>query len=270
MAKVRSIVVTGNGVNCEREMAHANVLAGASADIVSIYDLLAGEVCLDEYQLANFPGGFLDGDDMGSAKAGANRYRHARIAGGGERLSDQLARFIESGKCVIGVCNGFQLIIKLGLLPALDGRYFEQTATLTFNDRGRFEDRWVRMKADPESPCVFTRGIETMELPVRHGEGRLVAASDDVLRAVEDRRLVPLRYVDAAGRPTESYPENPNGSPGGIAALCDETGRVFGMMPHPEAFLHRTNHPRWTREPMPDEGQGLAIFRNAVAYLSEA
>ncbi len=268
MAKLRSIVISGNGVNCEMEMAHANRLAGVDAvEIVSIYELLAGEVRLEDYQLINFPGGFLDGDDMGSAKAAATRYRFARVKGDGERLSDQIRGFIEAGKCAIGVCNGFQLLVKLGLLPALSGRYFEQSATLTHNDSGRFEDRWVRLAVDKKSPCVFTRGIDRLELPVRHGEGKYMAVSPEVFREMEAEHLIPLRYADASFLPTEKYPDNPNGSPGGVAGVCDPSGRVFGMMPHPEAYLHRTNHPRWTREDLPENGIGLAFFKNAADFL---
>ncbi|MCB1155204.1 phosphoribosylformylglycinamidine synthase subunit PurQ [bacterium] len=271
MAKLRAIVISGNGVNCEMEMAHANRLAGVDdVRIASIYDLLSGDVRLDDYQLLNMPGGFQDGDDLGSSKAAANRYQHAHAQGADEPIQDQLRRFIDDGKCIIGVCNGFQLLIKLGLLPAIDGKYFQQQATLTFNDRGRFEDRWVRLVVDEQSPCVFTKGMTHLELPVRHGEGKIVPADDDVLAAVKDRHLAPMRYADANGRPTQEYPANPNGSVDAIAALCDETGRVFGVMPHPEAFLHRTNHPRWTREELPEKGAGLAIFRNAVQYLKDS
>jgi phosphoribosylformylglycinamidine synthase subunit PurQ / glutaminase len=271
MPKVRSIVVSGNGVNCENEMAHANRMAGADeVDIVSIYELLAGEASLDSYQLLNFPGGFLDGDDMGSAKAAANRYQYARVAGKDERLSDQLMRFIQAGKCIIGVCNGFQLLVKLGLLPAVGGKYFVQQATLTNNDSGRFENRWVRLLADEKSPCVFTKNLTRMELPIRHGEGKFVVPSKEFLARMNEKHLVPLRYADESFTVTERFPQNPNGSPQGIAGVCDESGRVFGLMPHPEAFQHRTNHPRWTREEMPEEGQGLAIFRNAIEYLKQA
>lgn len=270
MPPIQSLVVTGNGVNCEREMAHANRLAGADrVDVVTVYDWIAGDVRLADYQLLNMPGGFMDGDDMGSAKAAANRYRHAR-AGTGERLADQIRTFVEAGGCVIGVCNGFQLLVKLGLLPAVGGAYFTQQATLTNNLRGRFENRWVRLVADENSPCVFTRGVRRLELPVRHGEGRFVVADASIAAAMRNKSLVPLRYADAGWNPTESFPDNPNGSPDGVAAACDETGRVFGMMPHPEAFLHRTNHPRWTREELPEEGQGVSIFRNAVEYLRGA
>jgi len=158
----------------------------------------------------------------------------------------------------------------LGLLPALDGEYFTQTATLTGNDHGRFEDRWVRVVCDPDSPCVFTRGLEKMELPIRHGEGKFVPASAQVYESMKRKKLVPMRYADAEGNPTEKYPENPNGSIEGVAGLCDETGRIFGLMPHPEAYTHRTNHPKWTRETLPEKGEGLILFEKAISYLRQA
>jgi len=266
---VRSIVLTGNGTNCEREMAHACRLAGSDVvDIVHISELLYGEKRLDDYDFLNLPGGFLDGDDLGSAKAGANRIIHAVVRGSDERLSDQFFRFIRDGKLILGVCNGFQLMVKLGLLPAFDGDYLKQTATLTFNDSGRFEDRWVYLKISADSPCVFTRGIERMYLPVRHGEGKFVTKSKSVLRRLQRQRQVVVRYSDEAySGGVMDYPLNPNGSTDAIAGICDETGRLFGLMPHPEAYLHRTNHPRWTREKLTEEGDGLAIFRNAVDFI---
>ncbi len=271
MPKIRSIIISGNGVNCEYEMAHANMMAGAdAADIVSIYELLAGKKKLDEYQFLNLPGGFMDGDDLGAAKAGATRYQYAKVEGTGEILSDMLKRFIDDGKCIIGVCNGFQLLIKLGLLPAIDGKYFTQFATLTENDRGRFEDRWVRVSYDEHSPCVFTKNLDVMDLPVRHGEGKFVPATMDIYEAMKKKHLVPMRYVDEEGNPSEKYPANPNGSIEGVAGVCDESGRVFGLMPHPEAYLHKTNHPKWTREELPTKGQGLRLFENAVEYLRKA
>jgi phosphoribosylformylglycinamidine synthase len=273
MAKtVKAIVIAGNGTNCEREVAHACRLAGADvADIVHIAELLAGRVQLDDYQFLNLAGGFLDGDDLGSAKAGANRLLHARIAGSEEHLSDQLRRFISDGKLIMGVCNGFQLMIKMGLLPALDGDYQTQSATLTFNDGGRFEDRWAYLRIDPHSPCVFTQGINGVYLPVRHGEGKFVPASDHILHEIETRHLAVMRYSDANYHRTAlDYPANPNGSVAGIAGICDETGRLFGLMPHPEAYVHRTHHPRWTREPgLPEEGMGLWLFQNAVRFVRE-
>ncbi|ORJ53713.1 phosphoribosylformylglycinamidine synthase subunit PurQ [Geothermobacter hydrogeniphilus] len=270
MAKeIRAIVIAGNGTNCEREVAHACRLAGAEVvDIVHIAELLAGRVRLDDFHFLNLAGGFLDGDDLGSAKAGANRLLHARVADSEEHLADQLQRFVADGKLVMGVCNGFQLMVKMGLLPALDGNYQQQTATLTFNDGGRFEDRWTYLAVDPDSPCVYTRGLQGIYLPVRHGEGKFVPGDDALLERIESAHLVPLRYATADYQPTMTFPENPNGSVAAIAGVCDPSGRLFGLMPHPEAYVHRTHHPRWTREPeLPEEGMGLWLYRNAVEFL---
>ncbi len=267
-SKVKAIVLTGNGTNCEMEMAHACELAGADVvDIVHISELLFGEKRLANYSFLNLPGGFLDGDDLGSAKAGANRFLHARIAGANEMLIEDLLKFIADGKLVLGVCNGFQLMVKLGLLPALDGNFTKQSSTLTFNDSGRFEDRWVYLKANAQSPCVFTKGIDVAYYPVRHGEGKFVPESQDILEEIKKKNLVALQYSTAEGALTMDYPANPNGSTSAIAGLCNESGRLFGLMPHPEAYLHRTNHPRWTREDLPEEGEGIAIFRNAFDFI---
>ncbi len=266
--KVKAIVLTGNGTNCEMEMAHACRLAGADrVDIVHISELLFGEKRLSDYNFLNLPGGFLDGDDLGSAKAGANRFLHAAIAGANEMLIEELLKFINAGGLILGVCNGFQLMVKLGLLPALERNFTKQSTTLTFNDSGRFEDRWVYLKANALCPSVFTRGIETVYYPVRHGEGKFVPESEAVLAEIEKKNLVAFQYCDAEGSVTIDYPANPNGSIHAIAGICNETGRLFGLMPHPEAFLHRTNHPRWTRETLPEEGQGLVIFQNAVTFI---
>ncbi|MCE5283143.1 MAG: phosphoribosylformylglycinamidine synthase subunit PurQ [Deltaproteobacteria bacterium] len=269
MAKaIRAIVITGNGTNCEMEMAHACRLAGFDqVEIVHISELLCGTKKLDDYDFLNLPGGFLDGDDLGSAKAGANRILHAPVAGTNELLFAQFTRFIGQGKLILGVCNGFQLLVKLGMLPGFDSRYDRQSVTLTYNDSGRFEDRWVRLTADPASPCIFTRGISGLSLPVRHGEGKFIAQDPATLKRLQDGHLISLRYADGQGQPTQSYPANPNGSVDAIAGISDATGRIFGLMPHPEAFLHRTNHPRWTREDLPEEGAGLALFRNAAGFL---
>jgi phosphoribosylformylglycinamidine synthase len=158
-------------------------------------------------------------------------------------------------------------MVKLGLLPALGGNFTRQSTTLTFNDSGRFEDRWVYLKANEQSPCVFTSGIDIAYYPVRHGEGKFVPESDAILEEIRKKNLVAMQYSNAEGSVTMDYPANPNGSASAIAGLCNESGRLFGLMPHPEAFLHRTNHPRWTRENMPEEGQGVAIFHNAVAFI---
>jgi phosphoribosylformylglycinamidine synthase subunit PurQ / glutaminase len=267
--KIRSIVITGNGTNCEMEMAHACRLAGADeVDIVHICSLLYGEKSLDDYHFLNLPGGFLDGDDLGSAKAGANRILHAAIADKTEKLYDQLARFIRDGKLILGVCNGFQLMVKTGLLPGFDNDYVTQTVTLTHNDSGRFEDRWIYLKVNPDSPCVFTRGIQGLYLPVRHGEGKFLAKDQDLMNRLHRDRLVTLQYSDSNYQEaTMAYPDNPNGSMDGVAGICNDTGRIFGLMPHPEAYLHYTNHPRWTRETLPEEGMGLAIFKNAIEFI---
>ncbi len=271
MAKeVRSLVITGNGTNCEREVANACRLAGAEvADIVHIAELLAGRVRLDDYHFLNLAGGFLDGDDLGSAKAGANRLRHAPVKGSAESLADQLYRFIEAGKLVMGVCNGFQLMVKMGLLPALGGDFRTQTATLTHNDSGRFEDRWTYLKVDPASPCIYTRGLTGIYLPVRHGEGKFLVREPQVLERIESAHLAVLKYCAADyAAPTMEYPLNPNGSTNAIAGVCDASGRIFGLMPHPEAYVHRTHHPRWTREEeLPEEGMGLWLYRNAVDFI---
>lgn len=269
MAKVNAIVITGNGTNCEREVAHACTLAGADrADIVHIAELLAGRVRLDDYQFLNLAGGFLDGDDLGSAKAGANRLKHAAIQGSDEHLVEQIDRFIAAGKLIMGVCNGFQLMVKMGLLPALQGDHHAQSATLTFNDCGRFQDRWVYLKVDPASPCIYTAGIEGMYLPVRHGEGKFVADSA-TLAAIDAGHLAAVKYCDADYRAaTMAYPANPNGAMDAIAGICDPTGRLFGLMPHPEAYVDRTQHPRWTREEsLPPEGMGLWLYRNAIDFI---
>lgn len=271
MSDVRVMVLAGNGINCEYETSFACRMGGAErVDVVYIYELLRGDRRLDDYHMLCLPGGFLDGDDLGSAKACANRFRHAEIAATGESFWDSLTRFINDGKLILGICNGFQLMVKLGLIPAFEGAYGVQTVTLTVNDSGRFEDRWVRLKVNRTSPCVFTRGLDTLYLPVRHGEGKFLPADADVLERLVAGHQVCLQYTEEDYRnATMAYPFNPNGAVEGIAGICDETGRLFGLMPHPEAYLHRTNHPRWTREVLPEEGAGVAIFRNAVDYIRD-
>lgn len=271
MGKVKALILAGNGINCEMEMAHACRLAGCEeVDIVYIYDLLSGEIKLDDYHFLNLPGGFLDGDDLGSAKAMAHRLKYARIAGKGERLEEAIHRFLKEGKVILGVCNGFQLMVKAGLIPALNGNYGHQQATLTFNDSGKFEDRWVYLKVNPHSPCVFTKGLEGLYLPVRHGEGKFIPKDDQTLKELEEKNLIVLQYATEDYKtPTMDYPWNPNGSIAAVAGICDESGRLFGLMPHPEAYLYKINHPRWTREEVPEEGMGLAIFKNAVNYLRQ-
>jgi len=255
--KPRALILTGYGINTDLEMAYAFELAGAEAERVHLNDLIAKDEKLSDYEIFVIPGGFSFADDLGAGKVLAERLR--------THLMDELLHFIEEGKLILGVCNGFQVLAKLGLLPALE-RYGVQEATLTFNDSGRFEDRWVYLEAERDSVCIFTRGLERIYLPVRHAEGKFVPKDEGVLKRLNAQGQVALRYVDPQGRPA-GYPWNPNGSIENIAGICDPTGRVFGLMPHPEAYLHRYHHPRWTREPVPEEGQGLKIFKNAVRYV---
>ncbi|HKJ00257.1 MAG TPA: phosphoribosylformylglycinamidine synthase subunit PurQ [bacterium] len=268
---MNTLILSGFGTNCERETAYACEQGGAapgSVHVRHISEIYAGTLRLEDYGFLMLIGGFLDGDDLGGARACANRFRYRRMPKGGTFL-ERLHGFVEDGRPVLGICNGFQLLVKLGLLPALeDEADGEAGVTLTTNARGRFEDRWVHLRAEPASPSIFTRGVEALELPVRHGEGRVLGASDAVLEQLVERKLAPLRYALPDGTPTEAYPENPNGSPHGIASLCSPSGTVMGLMPHPEAFNHYTNHPQWTRRPHTGEdGDGLVIFRNAYAYL---
>ena len=239
---VKAVVLTGYGINCDYETTRALELAGAEPERVHISSLVSKS--LESYQILVVPGGFSFGDDIAAGKMLANKMKH--VAG------RQIEKFITDGKLVIGICNGFQALVKYALLPEVG----EQKVTLTFNGSGRFEDRWVPLKPVGDK-CVWTRGIEELYLPVRHGEGKLVAPPE-VLKDIEGRGLVALRYGGSG------YPDNPNGSLNDIAGLCDPSGRVFGLMPHPEAYLHRTNHPRWTRG---ESGTlGLEVFRNAVDY----
>lgn len=265
-SEVRALVITGYGTNCEVECAHAARLAGAdSATTVHFADIVEGRVTIGDYNFLIFPGGFLDGDDLGAAQAAAQRWKHSRPKQG-EPLVEQLQQFIKRGGLILGICNGFQLLVKLGLLPALDGNYLERQVSLAHNASARYEDRWCLLKVNEQSPCVFTKGLSSLYIPVRHGEGNLVPKDDAVLERLVREQLVVAQYADPeSGAPTQEYPYNPNGSPLGIAGLCDPTGRIFGLMPHPEAYNHPTNHPGWTR----GEGglTGIAVFENAVAYL---
>jgi phosphoribosylformylglycinamidine synthase len=270
MKKTRAIVLTGNGTNCEIEAAHACRVGGFDEAVIAhIADLLSGDIRLDDFHFLNLTGGFLDGDDLGSAKAQANRLTYARVADSNEALVAQFSRFIADGKLILGVCNGFQLMTKMGLLPGFDGSYLQQVATLTHNDCGRFQDRWTYLQVDTASPCVFTRGIEGgCYLPVRHGEGKFVAPAP-VLARLEQEHLAVMKYATADFTPTMAFPENPNGAMNAIAGICDQTGRLMGLMPHPEAFIHRTSHPRWTREELPEDGDGLILFRNAAEFVKQ-
>jgi len=259
MRRVKVLVLYGHGINCDNETKRAFELVGASADRVHTNELIEGSQKLDEYHILAFPGGFSFGDDIAAGKIHAIKFKY--------RLREQLRRFIAERKLIIGICNGFQIMVKLGILPGLDGDYWNQKVTLTFNDSGKFEDRWVYLKIE-DSPCVFTKGLEHLYLPVRHGEGKLYT-ENSVLSKLKDKHLVVLRYVGPNGEKNPGYPYNPNGSLDDIAGICDSSGRIFGLMPHPEGYQYRENHPRHTREILPDGGIGLEIFRNSVKYVKE-
>jgi phosphoribosylformylglycinamidine synthase len=269
----KALVLTGFGLNCDWETTHALELAGAEAHRVHINQLVMGEEIgeiarLEDYQIFAFIGGFSWGDDHGAGVIFATKLLY--------NIGEDILRFIEKGNLVIGICNGYQAMVNVGLLPGFDGDYRSRTVALIGNDCGNFRDQWVHLKVETGSPCVFTRGLEHLELPVRHGEGKFYA-EESVIKDLEEKNQVVVRYADSEGNCANgSYPENPNGSMNDIAGICDSTGRVFGLMPHPEAYNHWTNHPNWTLfkeryrrggEPYPQEGYGIQIFRNAVEYF---
>lgn len=249
-----ALILRTAGTNCDRELAHAFALAGAEARLVHINRLIDDPTPLDEADLVGFPGGFSHGDDIAAGRIFANKLRH--------RLMDPLQHAVARGVPMIGPCNGFQVMVKLGLLP--DPRAATQTVTLADNRSGRFIDRWVRLRAEADSACVWTRGLGDLDLPIAHGEGRFVPASDEVLGQLQHHRQIALRYAAE---------DNPNGSVADIAGICDPSGLIFGLMPHPERFLHPTNHPDWTRKG-PDwltaTPAGLRMFQNAVEHVRSA
>lgn len=251
--KPKVIVLRAAGSNCDLETKYAFDLAGGEAELVHVNRLLEGTVRLEDYQILAIPGGFTYGDDISAGKVLANQLKY--------KLADSLTAFHEAGKLIIGICNGFQVLVKAGLLPAVDLEA-EQTVTLTNNDSGKFEDRWVTLKIN-DSPCVFTEGMnDSVYFPVAHAEGKFVTGDPSVLQSLWNRKQVVFQYSSAA------YPENPNGSVDDIAGICDPTGRVLGLMPHPERHLDPTNHPQWTRLGLAVEGDGVPIFRNAVNYFA--
>lgn len=280
MPRTNALIITGYGTNCHTECAYAATRAGAhSTEVVFFSDLVSAKVRLDRANLLIFPGGFLDGDDLGAAHAAALRWKFTHTQEGIPLLT-QLRNFLDAGGLILGICNGFQLLVKLGLLPAANSEYFTQQAALSLNDSARFENRWVHLKVNPHSPCVFTRNLTTLEMPVRHGEGKLVVPDTPTLNRLTNQQLIALQYCDPVScEPTKHYPYNPNGSPAAIAGLTDPSGRILGLMPHPEAFTHQTNHPAWTRQAYPSvtgfAGRsqekmpvpGTVLLENAVAFL---
>ena len=259
--KVKTMVLRAAGTNCDAETVYAFESAGAQVSRVHINELVRKEQSLSEFQILAIPGGFTYGDDVGAGKILANELKH--------KLSEDIARFVEQGKLIIGICNGFQVLVKAGILPGWREDATEQRCTLTLNDSGKFEDRWIYLEKEQNTRCVFVEGIEeTLYFPVAHAEGKFVPADEEVLAKLERQGQVVFRYVDECGA-RASYPWNPNGSVGDIAGICDPTGRVFGLMPHPERHVLPTQHPRWTREGLQKQGAGRIIFENAVRLMKK-
>jgi len=252
MPKVKVLMLRAPGTNRDVDTQIAFETAGAEVASAPVTELFRKEKRLSDYHIAVIPGGFTYGDDISAGRIMANEIRL--------RLGEDVQKFVEDGRLVLGICNGFQVLVKTGILPGIPGQS-AQPVTLTNNDSGKFECRWVYLKANEESPCVFTRGIDRVYAPVAHGEGKLVAEP-----GMLEKLNIVVQYVDEQGKTGAGYPDNPNGSVNDIAGICDATGRIFGLMPHPEDFIRWTQHPRWTREKLRDDLYGLQIFTNAVAW----
>jgi len=265
MAQPKVLALTGYGINCDEETKHAFELSGAKAEIVHINDLIEGHKKLSDYQILAFPGGFSYGDDTGSGNALANKIRN--------HIWNDVQKFVESDKLAIGVCNGFQVMVNLGLLPALGGNYGERKVALMHNESARYLDRWVDLKFKGNSP--WSAGLEQISLPIAHGEGKFFA-DDITLKILNEKNLVAARYVSGEMCEYQNLKENPNGSLENIAGITDESGRLMGMMPHPERAVRFTHLPNWlllkevykrAGKEIPSEGHGLQIFRNGVNYF---
>lgn len=260
----RALIVRTAGTNCDDETAYAFEAAGARSRKAHINTLIAGEENLLDYDIMAIPGGFSYGDDIASGKILANEMRYG--------LDGLLKKFITSGRIIIGICNGFQVLVKSGILPNIRKDYGPIEATLSINDSAKFEDRWVYLKSRDangrESRCVWTRGIDpVIFLPVAHAEGKFTAKDGAVMKAMRRNGQIVLRYASCQGTTGAGYPSNPNGSIDDIAGICDTSGRVFGLMPHPERSIQRTQNPYWTRWSGLHERDGLKIFRNGVAFV---
>jgi len=258
MQEIRAIVLRAAGINCDRETEYALEMAGAGTDRVHINRAIEDPALLDAYQILVFPGGFSYGDDVSAGKILANQVVH--------HLADTVRKFIDDGKLVLGICNGFQVLVKAGILPGIDGSR-QEDVTIACNDSGKFEDRWVHL-APATSRCVFLEPERQIYLPIAHGEGKVVTRNEETLERLIAEGYVAYRYVDPNGE-EGPYPINPNGSLASIAGLTDSTGRVLGLMPHPERFVRRTHHPHWSRLGTDLDPDGIKIFRNAVRYVRE-
>jgi len=261
MAQPRVLILRAPGTNCDVETAFAFERAGARAERLHVNRLLESPKDLEQFQILCLPGGFSYGDDIAAGRILGNQIRH--------HLADWLREFHAAGKLILGICNGFQILIKSGILLPL-GDDGSAPATLAWNERGRFEDRWVPLVTSG-SKSVFFQGIESMYLPIAHAEGKFVPRDERVLAELERSGQLVLRYgttaTAATMKPAVAYPENPNGSLADVAGICDASGRVCGLMPHPERFIDFTQHPRWTRQPAAKAGDGLRVFQNAVGYF---
>lgn len=247
----RVLVLRAPGSNCDGDAAFAFERAGAKADILHLNRWLESPRLVDEYQILCIPGGFSYGDDVAAGRIFANQLRH--------HLGEAMTAFRDAGKLILGICNGFQVLIKSGLLDSDDAA--GQGATLTWNASGRFQDRWVDLRVAGDR-CVFLAGIDRIPLPIAHAEGQFRARDAATLDRLEQNGQLVLRYDVTPG-----CSGNPNGAERDVAGICDASGRVFGLMPHPERFIDPTQHPQWTRRPQADEGEGLQVFRNAVRYF---
>jgi len=252
MSKVRTLVLRAPGTNCDGETVFAFEQAGAQVSLVHVNQLIRGEQRLADYQIMVIPGGFTYGDDIAAGKVLANELRL--------KLGGDITKFVEKGGLILGICNGFQVLVKAGILPR-SANGGPPLVTLMTNDSSKFECRWIHLKVNRKSPCVFTRGVDRMYLPVAHAEGKVVA-DPNVLPELD----VVLYYTDEYGNSNAGYPYNPNGSVGNIAGICDASGRVFALMPHPERYIRGTQHPQWTRCGAKQYGDGFPIFLNAVKW----
>lgn len=263
--KPKVLVLRTAGTNCDGETVYAFEKAGAAAEAVHVNRIVEKPELLDQYKVITIPGGFSYGDDAGAGTVFANELI--------KRLGESLYRFIEQGKLVLGICNGFQVLAKTGILPGLTRG--ERTVSLDDNDSGKFEDRWTYLNVNGDR-CVFTQGAgKTIYLPVAHREGKVVSLSG-ISDELERHGNVVFRYAYEDGSPANGkYPENPNGSEGDIAGMCDLTGRALGLMPHPERFVRPEHHPQYTRmdlptrKNLPKNGDGMIIFKNAVKYARQ-
>jgi phosphoribosylformylglycinamidine synthase len=273
MAEARALILSGYGLNCERETAAGFYLAGAEAVIVHLNELISGAADLNKFDIVVLPGGFSFGDELGSGTVLANIFEN-NYTNEGYSLLEHLKRFACLGNYILGICNGFQAMLKMGLLPFPAGANEEISASMARNGSGKFEDRWCRFSVGKSIISPFFKGIDHIELPVRHAEGRLTFKTGAVKDRIVTNGLNCLTYCDDKWETARNYPQNPGGSELACAALTDETGRVLGMMPHPEAYLSLYNNPAWPtlkrQDPdISEEGEGLKIFKNIVRHIKE-